>query len=290
MRPPLALRQHRRLVVLRDGLLATFADVGAGLRPSTLPAQLLEAQPLAVIAMRTRQEIPALVGRLVLALDAAGAGDGRRRDDEDLAPGEGARARLGQRDCIALPFDVERIAIHFVEEQVAHRHRAQADRAVRAGHHQYAAAELLGEDGVARIARACRRDQRRQRGRLHDQRVDPLLGGALGRFHRRPHRHHRPGRVVDHVADPAAAGFGKAQLRAFHDDHALDRRGRREAVEDLAQVRRARGAPAPRFRRRLAGKHPVLVGPVGDRQQRIGGQALVPGALDLVRAFVVEHA
>ena len=40
----------------------------------------------------------------------------------------------------------------------------------------------------------------------------------------------------------------RAKLRRFHEHHTLDRRGRRQAVHDLFQVRRAAGAPAPRQR------------------------------------------
>jgi hypothetical protein len=109
--------------------------------------------------MRARHEVATLVAGLVLALDGRCPGDRRRRHDEDLAPREGARARFGQRDRIAFALDVQRIAIHLVEEQIAHRHRAQADRAVGPGHHQHAAPELLGQDRVARVAAARRRDQ-----------------------------------------------------------------------------------------------------------------------------------
>ena len=37
----------------------------------------------------------------------------------------------------------------------------------------------------------------------------------------RLHRQHRPRRMVDDVADPIAAAFGRAQLRTFHEHHPL---------------------------------------------------------------------
>src|SRR5690606_33300246 len=89
-RPPFAALQHRRLVVLRDGSVAAFADVFRRLWPPLLPAQPLELQPLHRPAMWARHEVAPLVGRLELALDAAEPPDRRRRDQEHLAPmGEG---------------------------------------------------------------------------------------------------------------------------------------------------------------------------------------------------------
>ena len=121
-RPPLAVFEHPRLVGLGNRGVAGLADVRRRVGLPALPAQLLEAQPLPVRAVRTRHEVPALVARVVLALDGARARDRRRRDDEDLAARESARARLGQRDCVAFALDVQWVAVHLVEEQVAHRH------------------------------------------------------------------------------------------------------------------------------------------------------------------------
>ena len=59
-----------------------------------------------------------------------------------------------KRDRIAFAIDVHRIAIDLVQKQIAHRHRAQAHRAVGTGHYQYAAAELLGQNRVAGVATA----------------------------------------------------------------------------------------------------------------------------------------
>jgi hypothetical protein len=239
--------------------------------------------------VRARHEVAALVAGLVLALDGRGARDRRRRHDEDLAPGKGARARLGQRDRIAFALDVQRVAVDLVEEQVAHRHRAQADRAVRAGHHQHATPELLGQNGVARIRGCAGAISSASAARLLDQRVDPLLGVALGHLHRRPDRHHRPRRVVDDVADPVRPHLGRTELRCLHEHHTLDRRGRRQAVHDGLQVRRAAGAPAPRLGGGLAGKHPVPIRPFRHGEQRIGRQAVAPRAFDLCSAFVIVH-
>ena len=117
--------------------VAGLADVVRGLGLALLPAQPLELQPLFMPAMRARHEVAPLVGGLVLALDAREAVDRRGRGEEDLRPPrEGARARLGERDRIAFLVGRRRIGIDLVEEEIARRHRAQADRAVGAGHDQ----------------------------------------------------------------------------------------------------------------------------------------------------------
>ena len=85
---------------------------------------------------------------------------------------------------------------------------------------------------------------------LFDQRIDALLRVALGHFDGGLNRQHRAGRLVDDVTDPVIAALGAADLRAFHQDDGLDRRRRREAVHDLAQVRRAVRAPRPGLGRR----------------------------------------
>ena len=243
--PPLAVLQHPALVVLGDGPLAGLAAVDRALGPPPLPLQLLEAQPLARPAVRAGHEVAALIGGRVLALDRARPGDGRGGDDEELFPGEGAGPGLGQGDGIALALDVQRVAVHLVEEQVAHRHRAQADRRVGAGHHQHPALELLGEDGVAGVAAARRGDALGDRGGLLQERVDALLGGALGHLHRRPDRHHRPRGVVDDVADPVEPELGAPDLGPLHEHHPLDGGERGETVHDRPQIGRAAGAPAP---------------------------------------------
>src|SRR3546814_6569594 len=97
---------------------------------ATLPAKLLKPQPLAVVAMRARHEVAALVRRFELVLHCTGPGNRWGRDDQDLAPGKGAGARFGQRDRVAFTFHIQRVAIHLIEEQVAHRHGTQAHRAV----------------------------------------------------------------------------------------------------------------------------------------------------------------
>src|SRR5690606_32879831 len=67
--PPFAALQHRRLVVLRDGLITALAEILRRLRLALLPAQPIELQPLHRPAMRARDEVAPLVGRLELALD-----------------------------------------------------------------------------------------------------------------------------------------------------------------------------------------------------------------------------
>ena len=123
--------------------------------------------------------------------------------------------------------------------------------------------------------------------RLLDQRIDPLLRVALGHLDGRLHRHHRAWRLVDHVPDPVVAALRPADLRAFHEDRALDQRHGREAVHDLAQVRRPIRAPLAGFGRRALRERPVLVGPLRDREQT-GPDARPPpppraGSLQLAR-------
>src|SRR5690606_25786298 len=69
-RPPLAGDQHRRLVVLLKRAVAGLAQVVRRLRLALVPLQPLEPEPLAMTTMGAWHEEAALVGRLVLALDA----------------------------------------------------------------------------------------------------------------------------------------------------------------------------------------------------------------------------
>jgi hypothetical protein len=98
---------------------------------------------------------------------------------------------------------------------------------------------------VLPLSRERRSLTRSQHLALLDQRVEPLLGVALGQLHGRRDRHHRARRLVDHVADPAVAALGAADLRAFHEHDPLTGRGRRQAVHDLPQygVRSVRQRP-----------------------------------------------
>ena len=83
-------------------------------------------------------------------------------------------------------------------------------------------------------------------------RPDPLLRVTLGHLHRGQHRQHGAWSLVDHIANPVVATLGNANLRALHDHHPLDRRGRREAIHDLAQIWCSACAPWSRLRCRLA--------------------------------------
>ena len=113
-----AIRPSQRLACIRRGL---------GL--ALLPAQPLELQPLHGLRSAGRHEVAPLVGGLVLALDPREAVDRRGRGEEHLAPlREGQRPRLGERDRIAFLVGRGRIGVDLVEEEVARRHRAQADR------------------------------------------------------------------------------------------------------------------------------------------------------------------
>src|SRR3546814_12858220 len=68
---PLSVVQHPGLVMLGNRLPTAFADVGCCFWLATLPAKLLKPQPLAVVAMRARHEVAALVRRVDLIGRAA---------------------------------------------------------------------------------------------------------------------------------------------------------------------------------------------------------------------------
>jgi hypothetical protein len=195
-------------------------------------------------AVRAGHEVPPLVALPVLALDPRQALGLGRRDEQYLAALEGGGPPLGKQDRIALALDVARIAVDLVQEQVAGRHRAQPHGAVGAGQDQHAAREFLREHGIAAVPRAALLHALTQDLALLDQRVEALLRVALGQLDRRRHRHHRTRRLVDHVPDPAVATFRSPDLRPLHEHHPLVGRGRRQAIHDLLEVRRAFGPPA----------------------------------------------
>ena len=271
--------------MLGDRLLAALADVGRRLRLALLPAQPLEREMLRLAAVRARHEVPPLVGGLVFPLDPRQPLDRRRRGEEHLAPpGEGARPRFGQRHRIALVVGRRRIGVDLVEEQVAHRHRAQADGGVRSRHHQDAAGELLRQHGVAGVARARRRHLLAQSRAFLDQRIDALLREALGQLDRRLHRQHRPRRVVDDVADPVAAALAGAQLAAFHEHHPLRRMARAQCIHQLLQVRRPAGPPRPGLVGAARAQDPMAIGPRRDGERRIRREPSAPGAQQVLGA------
>ena len=127
------------LLVVANLLAAVLADVNRTLRIALWPPQLRELQDLELAARRTRHPVLPLVALLIRRLDPAHAGDLRCRYQKHFAARERPRARHRQRDRVALALHIAGIGVHFVEEQVPRGHRPQADRAVRAGHHQHAA-------------------------------------------------------------------------------------------------------------------------------------------------------
>jgi hypothetical protein len=178
--------------------------------------EVLELQRLALTAVRARHEIPSLVARIVFSLNPRQALCLRRRDQQDLAPLKGRGSALGEQDRIAFALDIAGIPVDLVEEQVPRRHRTQADRAIGAGEDQHPTLELLAEHSIAAVARTALLDPLAQDLALLDQRIDALLGVALGELHRRRHRHHRARRLVDHIPNPTVAALGAADLRALH--------------------------------------------------------------------------
>jgi hypothetical protein len=62
--PPFALLQHPGLVALADQRSTMHAGVLRVARPARGPAQIRKLERLALMAVRTRHEIPPLVARL----------------------------------------------------------------------------------------------------------------------------------------------------------------------------------------------------------------------------------
>jgi hypothetical protein len=81
---PFAGREHGGLVVLVDPGATRNAFIMCRFGLCLVPVQPLEVEPLHLSAMRTRDEIPALVRGLVFALDAREPMNGRRRAEQDL--------------------------------------------------------------------------------------------------------------------------------------------------------------------------------------------------------------
>src|SRR5579885_2290475 len=276
---PFTTRQHPLLLVVVDLLPAVLANVNRILRFALRPPELRELQYLELAARWARDPVAPLVAFLKRRLDPAQPRDLRRRNQEDLPPRKGSRARRRQVDRVAFAFHIARISVHFVQEQIPRRHRPQAHGRVRPGHHQHAARELFRQNCVSRIARARAAHQLAQHYAFLDQRIDTLLRVALGHLDGGLHSHHRAGRLVDHIADPVVTALGAPDLTALHEHHALDRRRRREAVHDLAQIWRAVRAPGPGFRRRALGEHAVAVRPLRDGQQRFWPEASAKRAI-----------
>ena len=86
---PFTRRQHRRLVVLGDRLIAALAVIGGARRLTAGPLQALELEPLQQPAMRARHEESTLIARFEFAFDPRQALDRRCRDQKHL----GQRAR-----------------------------------------------------------------------------------------------------------------------------------------------------------------------------------------------------
>jgi hypothetical protein len=96
-------------------------------------------------------------------------------DHEDLPAGECSRPSQSEIHRVALAIHVTGIGVHFIEEQVAGRHRARPDRAVGSGHHQDSTGKFLGEHRVSGVARTGIAHQFPQHGTFLDQRIDALL-------------------------------------------------------------------------------------------------------------------
>jgi hypothetical protein len=104
-------------------------------------------------------------------------------------------------------------------------------------------------------------------------RVEPLPAEALREVDGRLDEDHRARGVVDHVAHRVQDRLGAADLRALHEDDLFDFRRRRQAVHDLAQVRRAVRPPRPGLRARLLRQPAIPIGPLRDEQLRFRPEA-----------------
>src|ERR1019366_832219 len=270
---PLAARQHGVLLVVANLLAAVLANVNRTLRIALWPPQLRELQGLELTARRTWHPVLPLVALLIRRLDPAHAGDLRCRYQKHFAARECACARHRQRDRVALALHITWVSVHLVEEQISRRHRPQADRAVRAGHHQHAPRHILRQTRVARIARPRIADDLPQDLRLLDQRIDALRRVALRHLDGGLHRHHRPRRLVDDVSHPVVAALRAADLRALHEHRTLDGRHGRKAIHDLAQIGRALRAPATVLSGRSLREPAVAVGPLRNGEQRVRSRA-----------------
>ena len=189
---------------IRPSQASQYVVRGLGL--ALLPAQPLEPQPLHLPAMRARHEVAPLVAMpRTRARCARGRGSSASRRGTPWTPGEGPRARLGERDRIAFLVGRGRIGVDLVEEEVARRHRAQADRAVGAGDDQEPAGNSFDSTVLPASRERAGFTRSRSAGLSLDQRIDALAREALGELDRRLHREHRPRRMMDDVADPVVA-------------------------------------------------------------------------------------
>jgi hypothetical protein len=183
-RPPLALRQHPVLLVILDLAQAVLADVDGTLRLPLGPADLRELENLRLVAQRTGHPVVALVAVFKARLDAAAARDLGSRDHEDLAARERAGPSQGQVYWVAFAVHIAGIGVHFIEEQIAGRHRAQPDRTVRSRHDQDAARKFFRQHRIPGVAGARIAHQFPQHRAFLNQRVDALLRIPLRHFDR----------------------------------------------------------------------------------------------------------
>ena len=241
--------QHGGLVVLADLGAAGAADIahGVGQRPPVGVALPLDAvrlvgapfQRLQIGAVRARDVEAAAVAGQVARFDAAEVLGGGRAGQQALAAGEGGLAGFGQLDRVALAVDVHRVAVDLVQEQVAHRHAAQARGAVGAGDGHEAAGELFEQRGVGVVAAAVFAHLAAQHRAFFDHRRQALAAVALGHVDRGLHDHHRARVAVDQVAQPVGANGRLAGLRAPHQHHLFGQAVLAQAVHRLGGVRRS---------------------------------------------------
>jgi hypothetical protein len=106
-------------VRLRDRRAAGDAEVAHSLRAPRLPAQAGVLERLHGGTVWAGDEETALVRGQPFALDPGQAGNGGCRDEEQLAPREGAGPRFRQRDRIAFALHVTGVAVDLIETEEA---------------------------------------------------------------------------------------------------------------------------------------------------------------------------
>ena len=229
---PAAGRQHRGLVMFADLAAAMRADVadafsirGAVGKLCPLDAVRGAGAPLERLvfaAVRAGHFVVALVRAEKGGFDAAHVLCRRRARAQALAAGECRLAGFGEAARVAFAVDVEGVAVDLVEEEIAHRHRAQAGGAVGTGEGHEAAGEFLQQRRIGVVAALVVTYLALEHGRLVDHRREALAAVALGHVDRGLDDHDGARVGVGQVAEPVGADRGLAGLRAPHEHDFVD--------------------------------------------------------------------
>src|SRR5271156_2849033 len=133
------------LLVIVDLALAMLAYVDSFLRVPFGPTDLGELENLILIAAGAWNPVVALIAVLKARFNPAAARDLRRRDHEHFSPRERSGSRQREIDRVAFAVDIAGIRVNLVKEEIAGRHGAQTNGAVRPGHDKNAAGKFFRE-------------------------------------------------------------------------------------------------------------------------------------------------